>query len=321
MNATTPLRILDAATVRALLPMDRCIALMRDAFVQVSEGRAIQPIRQKLSTPDGAGMLGWMPGFTDDPRRLGIKVISIFPGTASNGGKSHQGAVLLFDAADGRPLALMEASEITAIRTAAATAAATDVLARKDAKTLALFGCGEQARSHLDALTRVRAFEEILVWGRDLAKAEAFRRSAETSLPIRAASLQEAAAADVLCLLTGAAEPFFKGAWLKPGQHLNAVGSSIPTTAEVDNEAVERSRYFTDYRDSAMVLAGELRRAGDQHLIGEVGEVILGRLEGRRGPEDITFFKSLGMAAEDLLSADLILNEAEARGVGLVLDW
>jgi ornithine cyclodeaminase len=322
------LRLLDAAAVRALLPMERCIGLMRDAFVLVSEGRALQPIRQKLSTPDARGLLGWMPGWTAEPERLGVKVISIFPEAVAKGVKSHQGVVMLFDAEDGRPLALLEAGEITAIRTAAATAAATDVLAPAEVSTLALFGCGDQARTHLDALTRVRRFERVVVWARDPAKARAFCDAAETDLPIApVASPEEAAAADVLTLVTGAPRPFFQGAWLRPGQHLNLVGSSVPTTAEVDVETVLRSRMFTDYRDSALALAGELRLAleagavTEAHLLGEVGEVILGRLEGRRSAEDITLFKSLGMAAEDLLSADWILREAERTGTGLVADW
>ncbi len=325
------LRLIDGRAVRALMPMDHCIGLMREAFACVSSGEAIQPIRQMVRTPDGAGMMGWMPGFTGEPKALGIKVISIFPGAVAQGIKSHQGVVLTFDPDNGRPLAMIDAAEITAIRTAAATAVATDLLARRDSRTLSIFGAGEQAITHLESLVRVRDFERVLVWGRDAAKAEAFvtEQAAHCPVPLATVATAEEAAAegDVLCLVTGAPEPFFRGRWLKPGQHLNAVGSSIPSTAEVDAEAVARSRYFVDYRDSALLLAGEFKRAreagvvGENHLIGEVGEVILGRVEGRRSDEDITMFKSLGMAAEDLVSAAFILSEAERSGAGLSVDW
>jgi ornithine cyclodeaminase/alanine dehydrogenase-like protein (mu-crystallin family) len=329
-HAPAKLRILGPQSVRDLLPMDRCIDLMRQAFIQVSQGRTVQPIRQMVRTPDNKGMMGWMPGYTADPARLGLKLITIFPGAVAQGIKSHQGAVLLFEAETGSILAVIDAAEITGIRTAAATAAATDALARADAKTLSIFGCGEQAITHLAALSLVRKFERVSVWGRDAAKAHAFsaEQAPRYDFPIDvAATPQAAAGADVLCLVTGAAEPFFEGAWLKPGQHLNVVGSSIPSTAEVDHETVVRSRIFVDYKDSALLLGGELRRAkeagkiGDDHIAGEMGEALLGTIAGRRSADDITLFKSLGMASEDLLAADWVLQEAERQGVGIVADW
>jgi ornithine cyclodeaminase len=327
---SSKLRLVGSHAVVELLPMDRCIELMRQAFSQVSAGQTAQPIRQAVWASDRAGMMGWMPGYTDNPRRLGLKAITIFPGAVAKGIKSHQGMVLLFEADTGQPLAVLDAAEITGIRTAAATAAATDALARPDAKTLSIFGLGEQATTHLKALTLVRNFERIQIWGRDAAKAQVFVRdhAAQTGVTLEAVASPEAAAgADVLCLVTGAAEPFFHGAWLKPGQHINLVGSSIPTTSEVDHETVTRSRVFVDYRDSALALAGELRRAIDaglitpDHIAGEVGDVLLNKVPGRRSAEDITLFKSLGMAAEDVLAADFIYAEAERRGVGTVVDW
>lgn len=324
------LRMINGREVRELLPMDRCIELMRHTFGLVSEKRANQPIRQLVRNDDGTGLIGWMPGFTADPRRLGIKVVSIFPGAVAKGIKSHQGVVMLFDAEDGRPLALMDAVEITGIRTAAATAAATDALARTDAKTLSIFGLGEQAHTHLESLPQVRKFERIKVWGRDPKKLEAFcaEQGAMLGLTLEPEPSAEAAAdSDVLTLVTGAPEPFFRGEWLRPGQHLNVVGSSVPTTSEIDAETVRRSRYFADFRDSVLALSGDFRRAreqgvvGDEHVLGEVGDVLLGKVEGRRNDQDITLFKSLGMAAEDIVSADWILREAEKRGVGNVYDW
>jgi ornithine cyclodeaminase len=327
---TSKLRILGAKAVVDLLPMDKCIGLMRQAFIQVSEGRTAQPIRAMVRTTDQSGLLGWMPGYTDSPKRLGLKAITIFPGAVAKGIKSHQGMVLLFEAETGQPLAVLDAAEITGIRTAAATAAATDALARPDSKTLSVFGLGEQAITHLKALALVRRFERCQVWGRDRAKTEAFVKAQAGACPFplaAAPSAEAAAGADVLCLVTGAPEPFFKGAWLKPGQHINVVGSSVPTTAEVDHDTVVRSRVFVDYRDSALALAGELRRAiaagviGEDHIAGEVGEALIGRTPGRRSANDITMFKSLGMAAEDVLAADFIYAEAERQGVGTVVDW
>ncbi len=327
---SSKIRILNPQAVVDCLPMAACIDLMCKAFSQVSEGRTAQPIRAMVRNRAQTGVMGWMPGYVDDPKRLGVKTVTIFPGAAALGIKSHQGLVLLFEADTGQLLCAVDAAEITGIRTAAASAAATDALARKDAKTLSIFGLGEQASTHIRSMALVRKFERCLVWGRDPAKTQAFvtAHAGAAPFPLEVAATAEAAAgSDVLCLVSAAPEPFFKGAWLKPGQHLNVVGSSIPTTAEVDHDTVARCRVFVDYKDSALVLAGELRRAFEagvvtpDHIAGEVGEVLLGKVPGRRGPEDITMFKSLGMAAEDVLSADFILREAERRNVGVVVDW
>jgi ornithine cyclodeaminase len=207
---------------------------------------------------------------------------------------------------------------------------ATDVLARKAVRTLALFGYGEQAYAHASALMQVRQFEEIFVWGRDIERSRALTTRLRKHLncgvqPV--ARPEEASQADVVCTLTAAAEPFYRAAWLRPGQHLNLVGSSIPSTAEVEPEVVRRSRYFTDFKDSALALAGEFLRAreaglvDDDHILGTVGDVLEGNVAGRRGEADITLFKSLGMVAEDLISADFILEQAERRELGKLIDW
>jgi len=325
------IRLLNAEAVKTLLPMSRCIELMRQAMRLEAEKRTIQPIRQALFHPDGRGLMSMMPGYTGDPEWLGIKVISVFPGNFGTGVGSHQGVVLLFETKSGSPVALLDGREITAIRTAAATAVATDVLARPDARTLAIFGYGEQAHTHLDAVGQVRPFERVLVWGRDFAKTEAFCADAKAhgrSGVVAVRTAEEAAReADVLCTTTAAAEPFFEGRWLRPGQHLNAVGSSVPSTSEIDVETVTRSRLYVDFRDSALALAGDFRRAKeagrvtDDHIVGSIGEVLTGRIAGRGGADEITLFKSLGMVAEDLVSADAIFREAERRGVGAVVDW
>lgn len=322
----TSIRLLNAAAVRRLLPMTDCIALMTEAFRAEAEGRTAQPIRAVVRADHGRGTLAWMPGAITGPDWLGIKVLTIFPGNFGTQLASHQGLMLLFDHADGRPVAIIDAREITAIRTAAATAAATDVLARRDARTLAIFGYGEQAATHLEAIRHIRAIDEVLVWGRDLAKARAF---AERFGPgVRAVDTPEqAAAADILCLTTAAAEPYLQGTWLRGGQHLNAVGSSVATTSEVDPGTVARARVYVDFAESANLLAGDLKQAreagliGEDHVIGSVGDVIAGRVAGRASADEITYFKSLGMVAEDLVAADHILRCAERDGAGSLIDW
>jgi ornithine cyclodeaminase len=324
------IRLLNAEAVRELLPVERCIPLMREAMVLVAQNKTRQPIRQFMNQPDGRGLLGLMPGHIGKPEWLGIKVITVFPGNFGTEFGSHQGMVLLFDTRNGAPKAIVDAREITAIRTAAATAVATDVLAPKDVRSLALFGYGEQARTHAMALMQVRRFEEIIVWGRDIERARSLIAELQGKLncSMRAvAQAEQAAGADVVCTLTAAAEPFYRAAWLRPGQHLNLVGSGVPSTSEVEPEVVQRSRYFTDYKESALVLAGDFIRAkqaglvDDDHILGSIGDVLEGKIAGRKGASDITVFKSLGMVAEDLISADFVQAEAERRGLGQVIDW
>lgn len=325
------IRALNAAAVRALLPIDRCIDLMRQAMTLVASEKTVQPIRQALFHPDRRGLLSMMPGYIADPEWFGIKIMTVFPANFGTAFGSHQGFVHLFETANGAPRAIMDGREITAIRTAAATAAATDVLARPDARTLAIFGYGEQAHTHLEAMAHVRRFERALVWGRDLEKARQFAaaESGRHGFEVSAVATAEEAAvpADVLCTTTAAKEPFFQAEWLRPGQHLNVVGSSVPTTSEIDIGTMARCRLFVDFKDSALALAGDFRRAkeagviGDDHILGSIGDVLTGRVPGRTSAQDITLFKSLGMVAEDLVSADFILREAERQGVGQLIEW
>jgi ornithine cyclodeaminase len=324
------IRMLNRDDVHALLSMPRCIELMRHAMALVSDGQTVQPIRQVLRQPDGRGVLSMMPGHTSEPAWLGIKVVSVFPGNFGTAYGSHQGLVLLFDSDNGAPVAIVDGGEITAIRTAAATAVATDVLARPDAASLGIFGYGEQAASHLRALAVVRPFRNIVVWGRDLARAQGFaaQQAVELGLPVVATGRpEEAAACDVVTTVTAAPGPVFFARWLRAGQHLNVVGSSVPSTHEVDEETVAATRFFVDFRDSALQLAGEFRRArerglvGDGHILGCIGDVLRGRVPGRSDPGDITLFKSLGMVCEDLVAADEVLREARRTGRGTVVEW
>lgn len=319
------MRIIGAADVHALLDLERCMQLVRHAFTLEASGQALQPIRTKMDLPDKRGLLGMMPGSIAEPACFGIKVVSVFPGNFAAGVGSHQGLVLLFEPTHGRPVAALEAGSITALRTAAASAVATDVLARKDAGSLAVFGYGEQAHVHIEAIRRIRPISSIVIWGRDAERAEKLaaeqRENSGCDVSV-ARDPAQAAAADIVCTVTGAREPFFRGDWLRPGTHLNVVGASTPDTAEVDTQTVRRARVYADFVDSALMLAGELRTAfkdgtiDKSHVLGSIGDVILGRAAGRTAPQDITLFRSLGMVAEDLVTAQYVLSQATQRNVG-----
>jgi ornithine cyclodeaminase len=319
------------AGVVALLPMSACVGLMREALTTFARGDAVLPLRTMVHLPDGSGLLGVMPGYLGEPRSFGLKVVSVMPANLGTLYDSHQGVVMLFGLEHGEPLAIMDASSITAIRTAAASAAATDVLARKDASDLALIGSGTQARTHLAAMAAVRPLRRVRIWSRSRAHAERFAReqSAAARVPIEvSASAEEAVrGADLVCTTTASREPVVRGAWLAPGSHVNAVGSCSPDGRELDTEAVRRSRFFTDCRESCVNEAGEFilaRQEGaitDGHLLGELGEVFLGRVAGRRSPDDVTVYESLGIALEDLASAHFIHRTALERGMGTWLEW
>jgi len=323
------LRILSGVDIKALLPMAACIDLMRTTMIAVSEGRVRVPPRTVLPVSSG-GMLGNMPGYLAEPKCFGVKLLSLFPGNPAAGLSSHLGLVLLFEPKHGLPVAMLDAAELTAIRTAAVSGLATQLLARQDAGDLAILGAGEQARSHLEAMLSVRALRRVRIWSRNAAHAEAFAAEARErhGLRIEVAASAEAAVdgADLICTVTGSSEPILRGDWIAPGAHLNVVGASRIAAAEIDTAAVVKSRVFVDFRQSAELEAGELRRALDagaitpDHVLGEIGEVAKGSVAGRRAPEDVTLFKSLGIAPEDLASAHYVLQRAEAEGVGQVVE-
>ena len=317
------------AGVRELLPMDSCVALMRDALTALSRGDAVLPLRSKVSLPDQSGLLGLMPGYLGDPQSFGLKVVAVMPGNHGTPYDSHQGVVMLFGVKHGEPLAVMDASSITAIRTAAASAAATDVLARPDAGDLALIGSGAEGRTHLAAMKAVRRLRRVRVWSRTRANAERFAREEGTvaGVPIEVAETAEAAVkgADLICTTTSSKEPVLEGKWLASGAHVNAVGSCFPTARELDTNAVRRARLYTDCRESCLKEAGDFiipRNEGsidDGHLIGEVGEVFLGRIPGRRSQDEITLYESHGMGIQDLYVAERLVTLARERKVGLDL--
>jgi len=325
------IRALRGTEVRQLLPMAECIDLMHRTMIAVAERRVVLPLRSIMVMPGGLGMLGNMPGYLADPECFGVKLVSLIPRNKPPQYSSHLGLVLLFEAQHGCPVALLDAAEITAIRTAAASGLATRLLARPYAGDLALLGAGEQARSHLEAMLAVRSLRRIRVWARDAKKAADFARveGARHRVAIEAMDTvpQAMAGADIVCTLTKAREPILPGELLAPGVHLNVVGSSIAGAAEIDTVAVVKSRFFVDYRESTVNEGGEYLRAleagaiGPEHILAEIGEVAKGSTPGRRSASDVTLYKSLGIAPQDLASAHYVLEKARAAGVGQIIDF
>lgn len=326
------MRILNAGAVAAALPHNVCVAALAPAMRAVSAGKVELPLRQYLEIPaTNGGKFTSMPGFLSEPRSFGIKLVAKFPREPGSPLGSHTGGVMLFDADQGVPTALLDGSELTAIRTAAASALATQHLARRESTTLAILGTGMQARHHALAVCAVMPIAEIRVWGRDQGRREALATALGTECGTAAIATDSVAAcvsrADVICTTTSAREPILFGEQLEPGQHLNLVGAAIIESSEVDVEVVRRSRVYVDYRASARAQAGELalaQAAGlefDDCVAGEIGEVLAGAIAGRESADQITTYKSLGVAAQDLAAAHAALQSAEAHGHGVVVDW
>jgi ornithine cyclodeaminase len=297
--------------ITSLLPMHDCIAVMEKMFRDLADGKILQPLRSLMWLPDKTGLLGMMPGYAQEQDIIGIKLITIFPANGPAGYPSHRGVVVLFEATHGTPILLLDAAELTAIRTAAASAVATQLLAREDANTLAIIGTGEQAARHIEAIALVRRITAIYLWGRNPGHAAALSDRLADRYPIHISRSPRAAveAADIICTVTAASQPVLEGDWLPKGAHLNVVGSSTPANREVDTKAILRSRLFTDRYESLFHEAGDFiipKNEGcitDAYVQAEIGEVLTGKKKGRMGQEEITLFKSLGIAAEDLYAA------------------
>src|SRR5580692_3069960 len=325
------IRVLRGAEVRGLLPMLDCIELMRKTMIAVSEGRVVLPLRSVMPMPGDIGMLGNMPGYIADPECFGVKLVSLIPRNKPPEHSSHLGLVLLFEPEHGCPVALADAAAITAIRTAAASGLATRLLARPEAADLALLGAGEQAQSHLEAMLCVRPLKRIRVWARDADKARSFAATEGAKHDViieTAATVKDAVQdADIICTLTKARDPILEGAWIATGAHLNVVGSSIAAAAEIDTEAVVRARFFVDCRNSTVNEGGEYLRALKAgailpaHILGEIGEVAKGSKAGRLSASDVTLYKSLGVAPQDLVSTHYVWERARAAGIGQVIDF
>ena len=305
--------ILDRDTVLQTLSMPTCIDLMATTQAAISRGDIELPLRSMLSVSEGAGYFGVMPGEIAADEVFGAKLVTLFPDNPSRGIPTVQGYILLFDRADGSPLALVEAASVTALRTAAASGATTRALAREDASTLAILGCGVLAETHLDAMLAVRPVREVRIWGRDLDKATAFaeRHANQGGARVQAVADAAEAVADahLVCTVTGSHTPILQGAWLSPGAHVNLVGAHNPATREADGVVLARGRVYTEITEFALAEAGDLLLAVEEGhfaldaIVGEIGEVIDGRVPGRTDDSEITVYKSLGNTAQDLAAA------------------
>jgi ornithine cyclodeaminase len=322
--------ILTQAEVRRLLPMRECIELMAEALKSLTRREGLNPLRSVIRLPNRSDLLGLMPGHLGSPFALGLKVITIFPGNHGTRFDAHQGVVLLFEGERGRPLAIMNASEITAVRTAAVSAVATRLLAREDADDLAILGAGVQARTHVEAMLAVRPIRRVRVFSRTAEHREQFaaRESARHGVAVEASGSAEEAVrgASIVCTTTSSKEPVLRGEWIDAGAHVNAVGASVPSARELDGAAVARARLFVDRRESTLNEAGDFLLAqqeglvGEEQILGEIGELLLGEVDGRGTEEEVTLFKSLGLAVEDLAAATYVHRRAVEEGVGTTVE-
>lgn len=305
------IRFFDAAQVEELLDYPGCIDAVRRAMIALSTGERAQPLRQIWPVGDGAW--GIMPGDLAALSTFGAKLVSVFADPERPGCTRHQGVVVAYDGETGEVSCIADAEPITKIRTGCASAVATDALAREDSQVLAVFGTGVQADAHLRALPFVRNFREILLWGRSEEKTRRFAEQMSEELGRTIAPMSDAreaaSRADVICTVSSSPEPILLGEWVKPGTHLNLVGSSYLGPVEVDSALVAMGRYVADYRPGVLAQAAELAVAreadlvDDSHVVGEIGEVLAGRIPGRESDDQITIYKSLGHVAQDLAAA------------------
>ena len=318
--------ILGHEDVLAALSPEACEDAMAEVLAAHARGEARMPLRSMVPFEGAAGFMATMPAWRggDDPV-FSLKSLVIVAGNPARGLDTHQGTVTLFDGSTGEPRAILDASAVTEVRTAAVSAVATRVLAREDARVLAILGAGVQGRSHLRALVPVREFEEVRVYAPSRAHAQAVADGRATV----ASSAEEAVrGADVVVTATSSSQPVISRAWLAPGAHVNAVGASVPSARELDLETVVDGVLFCDSRESLRNEAGEFRLAleqgaisGEDHVRAELGEVLAGMAPGRTGPDELTVFRSLGLAVEDLAAAVRAVARARELGIGTEVDW
>ncbi|MGH8159409.1 MAG: ornithine cyclodeaminase family protein [Rhodanobacter sp.] len=320
------MRVIEREEVARRLTYDMCIPLIRQAMIAFSNGETRQLLRTVIPLAQGH-TFGIMPGALGESAAFGAKLISVYPENFAKGRQSHQGLVVLFEPETGEPVCVIHAGEVTAIRTAAASAVATDALARPGARRLAILGYGEQAATHARALLKVRGIQSVRVWGRVLERTEAFcqRMSDELGIPFSSATEVEdlVSDADIICTVTSAREPILKGAWVRPGAHINLVGSSVAGPVEVDTDLVARSRFIADSREGVLRQGAEFlraKRAGvidDDHIVAEIGQVLAGNIAGRQSDAEITVYKSLGHVVQDLACAWALYSKSECLPLAL----
>ena len=321
------LLVLNNEQIARLLPLAECIEIMSDALASLARGEVFQPLRTIIRPPDARGLLGLMPAYRHGENgAFGMKAICVFPGNPSIGKDAHQGMVILFSQETGEPLALMNASQITALRTAAVSAVATRLLARPDAEQLGIIGAGVQARTHLEALAIVRSIKRARV--ACPTRAHAVRLVDEMQdkvpFPIEVVNSNEEAVreADLIVTATSAHEPVIQRSWIADGAHINAIGTHSPQSREIDSETMGAARIFADRRESVLNEAGDyLLAAKDgavtpESIVAEIGELVIKTKQGRSSPAEITLFKSLGLAIEDVMCAEYLYRKASAQQIG-----
>ena len=318
--------VINQSEVIQALPMRACVELMRETLTALAKGEAVQPLRTHIATPDRRGILGMMPGYLAPARALGIKILTIFPANEGTAIDSHQGAVLLFEEERGTLIALLDATAITGIRTAAVSGLATDLLAPADAGDLAVLGAGTQALTHVEAMMAVRSIRRLRLWNRTPMRGQRLATLIESRFnqKVEVCSSVEAAVtgADIICTTTAARQPILESRWVTPGAHLNVVGSSIPRTRETETALMVRARLFVDVRESALNEPGDIviplqeGAITADHIVAELGELASGLKTWRRGEGDITLFKSQGIAIEDIAAARFVYDAAKRLGLG-----
>lgn len=322
--------VLTHSEIFSLLSVEACIPVMADALKALARGEVVMAPRQVMWLSDKRGAIGAMPAHAKQWDMMGIKAISFFPANRETPYDTHQGAILLFETAHGQLEAIVDASAVTAIRTAAVSGVATQLLANKEAVELTILGSGIQAQAHLEAMLAVRPARQVRVWSRsfDNAKRFAARQSSRYGIAVEpVSSARDAVAgAHIVCTTTVAQEPILKGQWIPAGAHINAIGASTPMHRELDAAAVAASRLFVDSREAAQREAGDFvwaKKEGavdDRHILAELGEILVGASAGRTSAEEITLFKSVGLAIEDLACGHYLYSKALEKGIGHKLE-
>lgn len=320
------IRILTAEDVRTALPMGEAVETMKKAFAQLSAGKAEVPLRVGLQVPQHNGVTLFMPGYLGQDDQMAVKIVSVFNDNPARGLPLIHALVVVLDAETGAPAAVMDGAYLTALRTGAASGAATDLLAREEAKTAAVFGAGTQARTQLEAVRSVRSIHSAWVYDPNPDRAEEYaaEMAGKLSLDIHIAKSpsQAVRAADIICTATTSSTPVFEDADLRPGAHINAVGAYTPEMREIPAKTIQRAKIFIDHRESSLSEAGDLIIPLDQGLISkediyaELGEVVAGLKPGRQTDGEITLFKSVGVAVQDVAAADAVLESARRLNLG-----
>lgn len=320
------IRFLSAEDVRRAFPMKQAVVAMKGAFVQISGGKTVAPPRISLEIPQHNGDTLIIPVYAPETKLIGLKIATLFGNNPARGLPLLQALILLMDATTGTPLAVMNGADITAIRTGAASGVATDLLARKDSRIAAIFGAGAQGRTQLEAVCAVRSIQKAFIVDPNPHRAAKFagEMAEKLSIPVTAATSGEALReADIICTATSAAEPVFADEHLKPGAHINAIGSYKPHKREVPAESVLRAKVFVDQVEACLEEAGDIiiplqeGLISQDHILAEIGEILNGNKPGRASAEEITFFKSVGNAVQDLVSAAKILESARKENLGV----